>query len=74
VPDHRPRVPKRATTPRSLGSWQASVFTVLLAFSTLVRSAAGSGGYGVRDLTQYGLSEKEKQALWERFATSLRLD
>jgi hypothetical protein len=34
-----------------------------------VISVAGSGGYGVRGLPQYGLSESEKQALWERFAT-----
>ena len=34
-----------------------------------VGSVAASGGYGARDLTQYGLSAKEQQALWERFAT-----
>jgi len=35
-----------------------------------VRSVAGSGGYGQRGLPEFGLSEKEQQALWERFATS----
>jgi len=35
-----------------------------------VRSVAGSGGYGSRGLPLFGFSEKEQQALWERFATS----
>jgi len=35
-----------------------------------VRSVAGSGGYRSRGLPQFGLSEKEQQALWEHFATS----
>jgi hypothetical protein len=34
-----------------------------------VASAYNSGGYGLTDLTQYGLSDREKQAMWERFAT-----
>jgi hypothetical protein len=34
-----------------------------------VGSVYGSGGFGERDLTQYGLSESEKQAIWARFAT-----
>jgi len=34
-----------------------------------VPSVAGSGGYGQRGLPEFGLSEKEQQALWERFAT-----
>jgi hypothetical protein len=34
-----------------------------------VGSVAGSGEYAGRDLFRYGLSDKEKQRLWERFAT-----
>jgi hypothetical protein len=34
-----------------------------------VRSMAGSGGYGRRELPRFGLTESEEQALWERFAT-----
>ena len=35
-----------------------------------VGSLARAGGYGARDLTRYGLTDSEKRALWERFATA----
>jgi hypothetical protein len=34
-----------------------------------VQSMAGSGGDGVRSFTRFGLTDKEKQELWENFAT-----
>jgi len=34
-----------------------------------VRSVAGSGGFGPRGLPRFGLSEREQQEIWERYAT-----
>ena len=34
-----------------------------------VRSVAGSGGYARGELPRFGLTDSEKKALWERFAT-----